>query len=62
MYKHYDNIVKDRNILLTLLEERLFITLREPCQNVPRAFPVIISRYKYLDLFYPIQAVNNGVY
>lgn len=28
------------NILLMLLEEHLFITMREPCQNVLRMFPV----------------------
>lgn len=29
------------NVLLLLLKERLFITLREPWQNVLRMFPVI---------------------
>ncbi len=58
MYKkNFLNIIKDHitlNILWTFLEERLFITLREPCQN---ASGTALHGMKVWITFHPSSAI-----
>ncbi len=50
------------NVLLMLLEERLFITLREHCQNVLRTFSIswdFIDSLVFTEIHPSLQLVNS---